>query len=109
MLKVDALPALRGGGTPVVSNIGVYVVLLADVEGLAAANGFMALVMNPRRELLRERELDPERDMEETARLPSLRLLPVRPLSSSAETDAGCIDPTMSWALRVGDSRPAFE
>ena len=55
------------------------------------ANGFIAWLMKPRRELLRERpwELDPEREtvIAETATLRSLRLLAVRPLSSSADTE----------------------
>ena len=75
------------------------------------ANGFIPL-MKPRNELDLERpwELDPDRDTlkAETATLRSDKLLAVRPLSSSPDTELTVLA-AISWARLVGDNRPAFE
>jgi hypothetical protein len=110
---LDPLPALGGGLAPGPSKTGDTVVLPTVVERSVELNGFMALVMKPRRELLLDRPWDEEPDREtvktETATLCSDRLLAVRPLSSSPETEETVVWAAMSCARRVGDTLPAEE
>jgi hypothetical protein len=83
-------------------------VLATVVERTVDVKGLIP-VMKPRRELDRC-ELEPERETEklEMATLRSERLLAVRPLSSSPETEPALLA-AMSWARRVGERRPALE
>ena len=96
MLKLVSLvlPALLGGFLgpwgPGPSKTGLTFVLPTVVERIVVVNGFIP-VMKPRSELDLERpwELEPERETEkpEIATLRSERLLAVRPLSSSPDTE----------------------
>lgn len=106
---LDVLPALLGAGGCLYPS-GLSAVLGAVELITAAENGLMALAIKPLNELFRPCELDPEREMDmlETAILPSLRLLPVRPLSSSADTELTLLA-AMSCALLVGEIRPVLE